>query len=387
MMNINESVDFIRELYGTNETIHLHEPQFLGNEKHYLNDVIESTFVSSVGEYIGKFEHLISNYTNSPAVVATANGTSAIHVALHSAGIGIGDLVITQSLSFVATCNAIRMTGADPIFVDISPDNLGLCPKSLEIFLDQNACINDSGECYLRNDDRCIRAVVPMHTFGHPVKIDEIIKICNKWNIIVVEDAAESLGSLYKDKHTGTFGLFGAMSFNGNKIITTGGGGAVLCKDKKNGDRIKHLTTTAKVPHSFKYFHDELGFNYRMPNVNAALGCAQIEKLHCYLGAKRKLALLYRDFYSGSEYKFLDEPLHANSNFWLNAIICPDMKSRDHFMSMSHREGIMTRPAWTPLHKLPMFKNCIRGNLPVTTFMEERVINLPSTPKLNNQDA
>ena len=387
MGKLNESVNFIRELYATNAEIHLHEPQFSGNEKRYLNDVVDSTFVSSVGEYIGKFEDLVCSYTKSSAAVATVNGTSAIHVALHAAGIGAGDLVVTQSFSFVATCNAIRMTGADPIFVDINREGLGLCSKSLEAFLEKKAWINDLGECRLRDDGRRIRAVVPMHTFGHPVQIDEIIEICNRWNLILVEDASESLGSFYKGKHTGTFGLFGALSFNGNKIVTTGGGGMVLCNDTKSGKRIKHLTTTAKVPHPFEYFHDEFGFNYRMPNVNAALGCAQLEKLHFYLEAKRNLAIRYRDFYSGSDFAFLDEPVHANSNFWLNAVICADKKLRDEFLSITNREGISTRPVWMPLHKLPMYKDCIRGNLSVTEFMEERVVNLPSTPRLESQDA
>ena len=380
MVKRNAVVDFIQDIYGTKAPIQLHEPQFCGNEKIYLNKVIDSTFVSSVGEYIGQFETMISDYAESKSVVSVVNGTAALHIALSVSGVRQGDTVITQALTFVATCNAINMVGAEPIFVDVSRVGLGLCPIALNQYLSENAYLNDKGECCLKKDDRVIRAVLPMHTFGHPVQMDELISICEEWQLVIVEDAAESLGSLYKGKHTGTFGLYGAISFNGNKIITTGGGGIVLCQNKADAARVRHLTTTAKIPHLYEYFHDDIGFNYRMPNLNAALGCAQLEQLDLYLIRKRILANRYQTFFADSEFKFLDEPSYAESNFWLNAIFCQDREARDVFLDVTNKAGVMARPIWVPMHKLPMYKHCIQGDLSVTDWLADRVVNLPSAP-------
>ena len=375
-------VEFIQHLYGTKKPIHLHEPQFFGSEKDYLNRVIDSTFVSSVGEYISQFEDMISGYSGSENAVAVVNGTAGLHAALYASGVGPGDMVITQALTFVATCNAINMVGAKPIFVDVSQIGLGLCPVALEQYLEEYTYLSDKGDCLLKKGNKVIRAVLPVHTFGHPVHLDELIAICKKWNLLLIEDAAESLGSVYKKKHTGTFGLFGVVSFIGNKIITTGGGGIVLCRNKSDAIRLKHLTTTAKSPHPYKFFHDELGFNYRMPNLNAALGCAQLEHLEIYLDRKRTLATGYNNFFANSEFEFVKEPIYAKSNYWLNAIICANKKERDSLLDDTNRSGVMTRPIWTPMHKLPMYSDCERGDLSMTDWLEDRVVNLPSTPSI-----
>lgn len=372
-------VEFVRDTYKTNEFIPLHAPTFNGNEKAYVMDTIESTFVSSVGKFVDEFEHKIEAYTNTAKAVATVNGTAALHAALYMAGVQHDDFVITQALTFVATCNALHHMGAEPIFVDVSAVSLGLCPKAMEMFLDEHAIIVN-GLCVHKKTNRTIRAVVPMHTFGHPIQLDELVVVCNKWNIKLVEDAAESLGSFYKGKHTGTFGDFSALSFNGNKIITTGGGGMVMCKTHENGIRAKHVTTTAKVPHDYEFFHDETGFNYRMPNINAALGCAQMEALDAYLQKKRQLADVYRTFFEGSGIQFVKEPEYATSNYWLNAIICPDMETRNLLLQKTNEKDVMTRPVWKMMHRLPIFKHCLHGDLVISEWMEARLINLPSSP-------
>ncbi|MCG9650452.1 LegC family aminotransferase [Vibrio brasiliensis] len=372
-------VEFVRDTYKTDEFIPLHVPTFDGNEKAYVMESIESTFVSSVGKFVDDFETKIEAYTGTAKAVATVNGTAALHAALYMADVQRGDLVITQALTFVATCNALYHMGAEPIFLDVSPVSLGLCPKSVDAFLEENAEITDAG-CIHKKTGRRIKAVVPMHTFGHPVELDELVAVCLKWNITLVEDAAESLGSFYKGKHTGTIGDFGAVSFNGNKIITTGGGGMVLCKTQELGARTKHVTTTAKVPHPYEFFHDEPGFNYRMPNLNAALGCAQMEVIEQYLKKKRLLAEGYKDFFNGTDFKFVTEPEYAQSNYWLNAIICPDKESREEALTGTNSSGVMTRPIWQLMHRLPMFENAIRGDLTYSEFIEAHLINLPSTP-------
>ena len=372
-------VDFIRDIYQTNDFIPLHAPRFDGNEQKYVLDTIQSTFVSSVGKFVDELEQKIEVYTGTAKAVATVNGTAALHAALYMAGVQQGDLVITQALTFVATCNALHHMGAEPIFVDVSPVSLGLCPKAMDEFLTQHGHIVD-GVCIHKQTKRPIRAVVPMHTFGHPVELDELILICQKWGIVLVEDAAESLGSFYKGKHTGTFGDFGAVSFNGNKIITTGGGGMVLCKTAELGARTKHVTTTAKVPHPYEFFHDEPGFNYRMPNLNAALGCAQMEVLAQYLTQKRVLAKRYQEFFTQSDFQFVVEPEYAKSNYWLNAVICPSVQARDELLKQTNDAGIMTRPIWQLMHRLPMFKNALRGDLTHSEHVETHLINLPSSP-------
>ncbi|EIY8040710.1 LegC family aminotransferase [Vibrio vulnificus] len=378
-MNAQLLVEFVRDQYQTQDFIPLHAPTFAGNEKAYVMETIESTFVSSVGKFVDEFERKMEAFTGTPKAVATVNGTAALHAALYMAGVERGDLVITQALTFVATCNALYHMGAEPIFVDVSPVSLGLCPKAMSAFLEENAQVTEAG-CIHKQTGRRIKAVVPMHTFGHPVELDELVAVCLKWNISLVEDAAESLGSFYKGKHTGTIGDFGAVSFNGNKIITTGGGGMVLCGSEEAGRRTKHVTTTAKVPHPYEFFHDEPGFNYRMPNLNAALGCAQMEVLEHYLAQKRQLAHQYQAFFAGSDVTFVIEPEYAQSNYWLNAIICADTQQRNELLEQTNAAGVMTRPIWQLMHRLPMFEQALRGDLTHSEFIEAHLINLPSTP-------
>ncbi|MEZ8323842.1 LegC family aminotransferase [Vibrio cyclitrophicus] len=378
-MKATSIVEFVRDTYRTDEFIPLHAPTFNGNEKAYVMETIDSTFVSSVGKFVDDFERKIEAYTGTAKAVATVNGTAALHAALYMADVQRGDLVITQALTFVATCNALYHMGAEPIFVDVSPVSLGLCPKAVDAFLSEHAEITEAG-CIHRQTGKRIKAVVPMHTFGHPVELDELVAVCLKWNLVLVEDAAESLGSFYKGKHTGTMGDVSAISFNGNKIITTGGGGMVLCKTEELGARTKHVTTTAKVPHPYEFFHDEPGFNYRMPNLNAALGCAQMEVIEQYLKQKRQLAKCYENLFSGTDFQFVTEPDYAESNYWLNAIICPDKKSREEILAGTNSAGVMTRPIWQLMHRLPMFENAMRGDLTYSEFIEAHLINLPSTP-------
>lgn len=373
--------NFIRRLYQTEAFIPLHAPTFPGNEKRYVSETIDSTFVSSVGKFVDQFESAIEDFTGCTKAVATVNGTAALHTALYMAGVKHGDLVITQALTFVATCNALYHMGAEPIFCDISKRSLGLCPNAVDLFLTENAVIDDSG-CKHKETGQIIKAVVPMHTFGHPIEIDELIAVCQKWHLTLVEDAAESLGSYYKGRHTGTFSDYSALSFNGNKVITTGGGGMVLCRDKDSGLHTKHVTTTAKVPHAFEFFHDEPGFNYRMPNLNAALGCAQMEALPEFLRQKRKLADQYDDFFADSNFTFVKEPNYAQSNYWLNAIICPDRESRERLLKETNEVGVMTRPVWQLMHRLPMFSKALRGDLSYSEYIEALLVNLPSTPLL-----
>ncbi len=382
-MNAQLLVEFVRDQYQTPDFIPLHAPTFAGNEKAYVTETIDSTFVSSVGKFVDEFERKMEAFTGSARAVATVNGTAALHAALYMAGVERGDLVITQALTFVATCNALYHMGAEPIFADVSPVSLGLCPKAVDAFLEDSAETTDAG-CIHKQTGRRIKAVVPMHTFGHPVELDELIAVCLKWHITLVEDAAESLGSFYKGKHTGTLGEFGAVSFNGNKIITTGGGGMVLCGTEEAGRRTKHVTTTAKVPHPYEFFHDEPGFNYRMPNLNAALGCAQMEVLERYLAQKRQLAHQYQAFFASSDVTFVVEPEYAQSNYWLNAIICADTQQRNELLEQTNAAGIMTRPIWQLMHRLPMFKHALRGDLNNSQWLEEHLINLPSFPTLIN---
>lgn len=376
----NGLVRFVREIYATNEFIPLHAPAFGGNEKKYVNQTIDSTFVSSVGGFVDQFESQIELYTSATKAVATVNGTAALHASLHLAGVGAGDLVITQAMTFVATCNAIQQLGAAPIFIDIERNSFGLCPLETERWLSENAYIDDSGRCLHSLSGALIKVVMPMHTFGHPVKLDELNVVCEKWNLVLLEDAAESLGSLYKGRHTGTIGRFGALSFNGNKVITAGGGGMILCSDTNDGIHAKHITTTAKEPHPYEFFHDEVGFNYRLPNLNAALGCAQMEQLDQKLELKRQLANLYKGFFAGSAYAFVEEPNYAKSNYWLNAIICKDLDARNELLKITNEAGVMTRPVWQLMHRLPMYKSALRGTLLNSEWAEQRLVNIPSSP-------
>lgn len=374
-------IRFIRHHYETNEQIPLHSPLFLGHEKEYVNQAIDSTFVSSVGHFVDQFERDVEIYTGSPRAVATVNGTAAVHIALKLAGVVAGDLVLTQPLTFVATCNAIRYCDAEPIFIDVDRSNLSLSPVALLDWLEQNAQLDQEGLCRLKADGRIVRACMPMHTFGHPAKLDDLLEICNLWGLVLVEDAAESLGSFYKGFHTGTFGVVGALSFNGNKIITTGGGGMILTNEHL-GIQAKHLTTTAKIPHPYEYSHDQIGYNYRLPNLNAALGVAQLQQLEVFISNKRELAMHYANLLKESNLQFVAEPQDCRSNYWLNAVLCEDLEHRDQLLKFTNDLGIMTRPIWDLMNSLPMFKNCRHGNLSNAQWLADRIVNLPSSVKM-----
>jgi len=371
-------IEFIQETYRTKDFIPLHEPKFAGNEKKYLNECIDSTFVSSVGKFVNEFEEKIANYTGAKYAIATSNGTSALHISLLLAGVENGDEVITQPLTFVATCNAISYCGAEPIFVDVDRDTMGLSPVALQEFLDSNTTISNN-KCLNNSTGKVIKACVPMHTFGNPCRVDEIKAICDEYNICLIEDAAESLGSLYKGKHTGTYGEMGVMSFNGNKIITAGGGGCIITDNETLAKQAKHLTTTAKVPHKWAFNHDQVGYNYRMPNLNAALLVAQLEQLDSFLNSKRKLAIQYKEFFANKEIGFVIGIEGAKSNYWLNALILGNLKQRNLFLEVTNAAGVMTRPTWTLMSKLPVFKGCQKGNLNNAEWLEDRVVNIPSS--------
>lgn len=370
-------IRFIREQYRSDEFIPLHAPVFAGHEQVYVADTIASTFVSSVGAYVDRFEREMAAYTSSPRAVATVNGTAALHIALRLAGVEPGELVITQPLTFVATCNAIAYCAAEPLFIDVDRDTLGLSPSALETWLADNARVGDDGLCRTR-DGQVIRACVPMHTFGHPADLDGLLQVCGRWHLALVEDAAESLGSFYKGRHTGTFGELGTLSFNGNKIMTTGGGGMILTGEAL-GARAKHLTTTAKQPHPYEYVHDEVGYNYRLPNLNAALGCAQLEQLETFISSKRQLATRYADHLKGSDLQFIVEPAGCRSNYWLNAVICSDREQRDTLLAATNDAGVMTRPIWALMNRLPIYTHCRKGELANAEWLEARVVNLPSS--------
>jgi aminotransferase in exopolysaccharide biosynthesis len=376
-------VDFVRDEYGTHDPIPLHGPTFAGREREYVVDCIDSTYVSSVGQYVGRFEREIAGYTGSPGAVATVNGTAALHVALLLAGVQAGDRVITQPLTFIGTVNAVAYCGAVPIFVDVDRRTLGMSPHALAGWLDAHAYIDDAGACRAKDGRHPIRACLPMHTFGHPADIDALVEVCREWRIELVEDAAESMGSFYKQQHTGTFGRIGTLSFNGNKVLTTGGGGMILCRDPAVAAHAKHLTTTAKRPHEFEFVHDELGYNYRLPNLNAALGCAQLQQLEGFISAKRALAARYAELLAGSAWQFFVEAAQRRSNYWLNAVICEDRAARDALLASTNERGVGTRPVWTLMHRLPMYATCTRGDLQNAEWLESRIVNLPSSvPKI-----
>jgi len=372
-------VDYIKSRYPQKDFIALHEPRFMGNEKAYLNDCIDSTFVSSVGKYVTQFENAIANYTGAKRAIACVNGTEALHLSLRLAGVRDNHEVLTQPLTFIATANAIAYTGASPVFIDVDKQTLGLSPQALNAFLQEFADLRDDGKCYNRKTGRMMSACVPMHTFGHPVRIDEIVEICAKYSIPVVEDSAESLGSRFKSEHTGTFGLLGIISFNGNKIVTTGGGGMIITNNDKLADLAKHLTTQAKVPHPWEFNHDQIGYNYRLPNLNSALGMAQMEQLDSFIASKRKLAEDYRIFFSKTDLTFVSEPPDSYSNYWLNTLIMKDRSERDTFLDFTNKKGVMTRPAWTLMNRLPMFQDCFCAELPVAEWLSDRIVNIPSS--------
>lgn len=378
----SDVVSMIRDRFraGDGETVMLHHPTFAGNEKKYLEECIDSTFVSSVGPFVNHFEEEIARYTGAARAVVTVNGTAALHMALMLAGVERGDEVISQALTFIATCNAISYIGAHPVFIDVDLDTMGLSPEAMERWLEANAEVRADGVCYNRNTGRRIKACVPMHTFGHPARLDELCELCRKWHIELVEDAAESIGSKYHGKHTGTFGKVGALSFNGNKTITTGGGGMLLFNDPELGAFAKHLTTQAKVPHRWAFVHDHIGYNYRMPNINAALGCAQLECIDKFLESKRATAAYYKDYFAGEPggIKFMAEPENSVSNYWLNAIMLPDRAAQQEFLEYTNDNGVMTRPIWELMNRLPMFKDAQTDGLANTEFLADRIVNIPS---------
>lgn len=377
-MNIPETISFIRDLYGKKEDfIPLHAPTFAGNEKKYLNECIDTTFVSSVGKFVDLFEQKIAEYTAAKQAVVCVNGTNALHIALKLSGVEKGDEVITQPLTFIATTNAIVYAGAVPVFVDVDKDTMGLSPKSLEQFLQANAELR-ANECYHKQTNRRIKACMPMHTFGHACRIEEIMDICERYHIEVVEDAAEAMGSYYKGKHLGTFAKIGAISFNGNKTITTGGGGVILTNDETIGKHAKHLTTQAKLPHAWEFVHDEIGYNYRMPNINAALGVAQLEQLDHFLANKRTTAEAYKNYFQKQGIAFFAERAEERCNYWLNAIILKNKEERDAFLTESNAKAVMTRPIWQLMNRLPMFKDSPKTDLSNAEWLEARVVNIPS---------
>jgi len=371
-------VSFVREQYCTQDFIPLHAPLFRGRERELVQDSIDSTFVSSVGAYVDRLEAEMAGYTGSPRAIAVMNGTAALHMALKLVGVEPGDLVVTQSLTFVATCNAIAYCGAEPLFIDVDRRTLGLSPTALEAWLGEHALVDDVGVCRTRDGHRAIRACLPMHTFGHPADLEGLVAVSERWHLPLVEDAAESLGSSYRGRHTGTFACIGVLSFNGNKIITTGGGGMLLTGEAL-GKRAKHLTTTAKVPHPYEFVHDELGYNYRLPNLNAALGCAQLEQLPAFVAAKRKLAARYIAFFTGSDLAPIIEPDGCASNYWLNGVVCDSPAQRDALLKATNDAGVMTRPIWTLMNRLPLYVNAPRGPLDNAEWLGARVVNLPSS--------
>ena len=372
-------VDFIQNIYKTEEFLPLHEPRFIGNEKKYVNETIDSTFVSSVGKFVTQFEEMVAEFSGAKYAVATSNGTSALHIGLQLVGVDEKSEVLTQPLTFIATANAISYCGAKPIFIDVDRDTLGLSPSKLKEFLEEETFINDKGACVNKLTKKVIKACVPMHTFGHPCKIDEIVEVCDAYNIAVVEDSAESLGSYYKGKHTGTFGKVGVFSFNGNKIITTGGGGMLVTDDEELAKKAKHITTTAKVPHPYEYIHDEIGYNYRLTNLAAALGVAQMENLELFIQKQRELANKYELFFRDTELKFITEPKESQSNYWLNAVVMQDKQQRDEFLKFTNDKGVMTRSIWRLMNKLDMFKDSQTGNLDNAEWLEDRVVNISSS--------
>lgn len=375
----DNTIQYIREVFKTPEGfIPLHAPYFGGNEKKYLADTIDSTFVSSVGAYVNRFEEMMAEITGAKYAVATTNGTVALQLSLVVAGVQAGDEVITQPLTFVATANAIVHSNAVPVFVDVDRDTMGMSPEALEQFLQENATIKD-GQAYNKKTGSKIAACIPMHTFGFPARIDKLAEICERWHITLIEDAAESLGSYYNGQHTGTFGKLGTFSFNGNKTVTCGGGGAIVTNDEALAKRAKHISTTAKIPHAWEFVHDEIGYNFRMPNLNAALACAQLEQLDTILANKRNLAELYREYFSGTDIGFVYEQPGSTANYWLNCVVLNNLDERNAFLEATNNSGVMTRPIWRLMNKLDMFKHCQCGYLTNSEWLEDRVVNIPSS--------
>ena len=379
-MSLDILIRSVKDIFQTDQFIPLHEPSFTDTDESYVLDCIKSTFVSSVGQYVNAVEEELARITQTKRATAVVNGTAALQVALRLSGVKNGDEVITQALTFVATVNAISYNGASPIFLDVDLDTMGLSPVALETWLNENAELKD-GKAYNKKTGKLIAACMPMHTFGFLCKIEDIVRICKLWGIAVVEDAAEALGSKRNGNAAGTFGLLGALSFNGNKIVTAGGGGAIISTDLKLTEKAKYLTTTAKVPHNYEYVHNEVGFNFRMPNLNAALLMAQLERLELVLIKKKELFSSYIDLF-GDKWDIVQPPKNTEWNHWLISVLCENKKERDHLLEESNRNGVMTRPIWRLMFKLPMYKNCQRDAQKNASFLEDRIVNIPSSVKL-----
>ncbi|MFJ7917868.1 MULTISPECIES: LegC family aminotransferase [unclassified Lysinibacillus] len=374
-----EFADNVKRFYGK-EFVPLHEPTFNDKEVEYVTDCVKSGWVSSVGAYVNRFEEDLAKFVGVKRAVAVVNGTAALHIALKVAGVKAEDEVLMPSLTFIATANAVSYLGAVPHFIDVSFTTLGVDADNLIIYLEQIGKLQNN-QLYNRETGRRISALVPMHTFGHAADIEGLLKVCEMYNLILVEDAAESLGTYYNGKHTGNFGKVSAMSFNGNKIMTTGGGGAIVTNDDALADYAKHLTTTAKVPHRWKYEHDEIGFNYRMPNLNAALGCAQLEKMPMFIQQKRELTKLYEQWLVNLDGVHLfKEPANTRSNYWLQTMLLDERFNRDEVLGFLNEQGVMSRPIWTPMHHLAIYQNCPKSDLSVTEQLNKCVVNIPSTP-------
>ena len=371
-------IRFIKSNFKTESFIPLHTPCFTGNEKKYLNQCIDSTYVSSVGSFVNMFEDKMNKITQTNKTTAVVNGTAALQVGLRLVGVKPNDEVITQALTFVATANAIAYNNANPIFLDVDIDTMGLSPSAVKNFLEEYCEAREDG-CYNKSTGRRISACVPMHTFGFPVHLDELIALCSNWKIPIVEDAAESLGSFYKGKSTGSFGELAAFSFNGNKIVTSGGGGAITTNNINIGKRAKFLTTTARQPHLYEFIHNEIGYNFRMPNINAALACAQLEKLEKFLEQKRILASNYETFFSKRGIKFRKETKNTRANYWLMCIELENLNDRNLFLESTNSNNVMTRPIWRSMDLLPMYRNCQKDELLNTRLLESRIVNIPSS--------
>lgn len=403
MADYSKIIDFIKNIYGNQDFTPLAVPVFIGNEKKYLNECIDTTFVSSVGKFVDQLEEDMAKVTGVKRAVVCVSGTNALHMSLLLVGVKREDEVLTQALTFIATCNALSYIGAHPIFIDVDKSTMGLSPDAMKEWLQRNAEVRkntkktefsksydfayeeDELACYNKNTGRRIKACVPMHSFGHPVRIEEIAVLCKEWHIELVEDAAESIGSTYKGMHTGTFGRIGAVSFNGNKTITTGGGGMMLFNDSELGAYAKHITTQAKIPHRWEFRHDHIGYNYRMPNINAALGCAQLENLDKYIASKREVAAEYESFFKNiPDIEFFVDSPDTRSNYWLNAVILKDKEAQLDFLEQTNNNGVMTRPIWELMNRLPMFEDCENDGLKNTIWFADRVVNIPSSVRLKD---
>ncbi len=379
-MNNKEIISFIRQQFPNQDKTSLHQPCFGGKEKEYLIECIDSTFVSSVGPFVDRLEKDILKFTGTNSAVAVVNGTAGLQVALQLVGVQHGDEVITQALSFVATSNAIHFLGASPVYVDVDYDTMGMSPNSLTKFLERNAEVR-LNQCFNKITGKKISACLPMHTFGFPCRIDEILSICKEWSIPLVEDAAEALGSELKGRKIGSFGDLAVFSFNGNKIVTSGGGGAIVTNNLELAVKAKHITTTAKTPHQFEFIHDEAGYNFRMPNINAALICAQLEQLDNFLKNKRGLAKLYADVFT-SKPIFRAELKDTKANYWLNCIEFENSDLRNSFLVDSNQNGIMCRPIWTPSFLLPMYQHCQKDEQLNAMKLYDCIVNIPSSVRI-----